>query len=129
MGKLLVLAYEHTKLVIVNTDVIIEHRIGNFASVVQIIIHEGQNHVTIKSFELICFVDIIVVAEHRHGETLAESARADKEEVAIGVLNLLYKSSLIDIVLVILANCHEVHHAVGNAYRFYCCILFFHTKL
>ena len=115
MGKLLVLAYEHTKFVIVNTDVIIEHRIGNSASVVQIFIHEGQNHVAIKSFELICCVDIIVVAEHRHCEALAESARADKEEVTVGVFYLLYKSSLIDIVIVILANCHEVHHAVGNA--------------
>ena len=85
--------------------------------------------VAIKSFELICCVDIIVVAEHRHGETLAESARADKEEVTVGVFYLLYKSSLIDIVIVVFANCHEVHHAVGNTQRFYCCILFFHTKL
>ena len=73
--------------------------------------------VAIKSFELICCVDIIVVAEHRHGETLAKTARAEKEEVAIGVLNLLYKSSLIDIVIVVFANCHEVHHAVWNAQR------------
>ena len=56
------------------------------------------------------------MTEHRHGEALAKAARADKEEeVAVGVLNLLYKSSLIDIVIVVFANCYEVHHAVGNA--------------
>ena len=63
--------------------------------------------VAIKSFELVSCIDVIVVMEHRHGETLAESARTDKEEVSVGVLNLLYKSGLIDIVIVVFANCHE----------------------
>ena len=71
--------------------------------------------VAIKSLKLVSCIDVIVVVEHRHCETLAKTARADKEEVAIGVLNLLNKSSLIDIVIVVFANCHEVHHAVGNA--------------
>ena len=71
--------------------------------------------VAIKSLKLVSCINVIVVTEHRHGETLAESARADKEEVSVGVFYLFYKSCLIDIVIVVFANCHEVHHAVGNA--------------
>ena len=71
--------------------------------------------VAIKSLKFVSCINVIVVAEHRHGEALAKTARADKEEVAVGVLNLLYKTSLVDIVIVVFANCHEVHHAVGNA--------------
>src|SRR5574344_2427581 len=85
--------------------------------------------VAIKSLKLVCRIYVIIMTKHRHGEALAKTARADKEEVTVGVLNLLYKSSLIDIVIVVFANCYEVHHAVGNTQRFYCCILFFHTKL
>ena len=84
-------------------------------------------YVAIKSFELICCVDVIVVAKHRHGETFAEPSGADEEEVAVGVLYLLNKTCLIDIVIVVFTNCHEVHHAVRYAQGFYCCILFFHT--
>ena len=79
----------------------------------------AYRQVTIKSLKLVSCINVIIVMWHRHGETLAESARADKKEVAVGVLNLLNKSSLIDIVIVVFANCHEVHHAVGNTQRFY----------
>ena len=82
--------------------------------------------VAIKSFELICCVDVIVVAEHRHGETFAEPSGADEEEVAVGVLFLLNKTCLIDIVIVVFTNCHEVHHAVRYAKRLAFYAIFIH---
>ena len=85
-------------------------------------INRAYIQVAIKSLKLVCRIYVIIVTEHRHGEALAKAAGADKEEVAVGVLNLLYKSSLIDIIIIVFANCHEVHHAVGNALGFSCCI-------
>ena len=82
--------------------------------------------VAIKSLKLVGRIDVIVVTEHRHGETFAEPSGADEEEVAVGVLYLLNKTCLIDIVIVVFANCHEVHHAVWNAQRLARYAIFIH---
>ena len=36
-----------------------------------------------KAFEFILLVDVVIVFEHGEGKTLAESARADKEEILV----------------------------------------------
>ena len=74
--------------------------------------------VAIKSFELICCVDIIIVAQHRHGQTLAKTTWAYEEEELVCSLHFLYKPRLVYIVAVVLADCHEVHHSVWYALCF-----------
>ena len=54
--------------------------------------------VTIPSLEVLGITDVIVMLQHRLGETLAKSAWTDKEEVLVGSLNLLYESSLVNII-------------------------------
>ena len=79
--------------------------------------------VAIQSLKLVCLIDVIVMTEHRHGEALAETAGADEEKVLVGSLHLFYKPCLIDIVAVVLAYSHEVHHTV----RYALCLFFYRS--
>ena len=39
--------------------------------------------IPIQLFELVLLVDVVIVVQHRHGETLAEAAGTDEEEEPI----------------------------------------------
>ena len=69
--------------------------------------------VAIQSLKLICSVNVVIVVKHGYGEALAETSGADEEKVLVGFFHLFYKPCLIDIVAVVLAYCHEVHHTIG----------------
>ena len=45
MSELLVLAYEHTQFVVIDTYVLVKHPVRNPASVVEVFVHEGEHHV------------------------------------------------------------------------------------
>ena len=79
--------------------------------------------VAIQSLELVNRIDVIIMTEHRQGEALAETAGADEEKVLVGFFYLLDKPCLIDIVTVVLAYCHEVHHTV----RYSLCLFFYRS--
>ena len=61
--------------------------------------------------------------EHRHGEALAEAARADEEEELVGALYLLDIACLVYLITVVAPHGHEVHHAVGDSLGVFTCIL------
>ena len=84
--------------------------------------------VAVKPFELVRRVDVVVMAQHREGEAFAEAARADEEEELVGVFHFLDEPCLVDIITVVLAYGHEVHHAVRYPFglSFYHC--FFHNR-
>ena len=82
----------------------------------------------IQSLKLVCLIDVIVMTEHRHGEALAETAGADEEKVLIGSLHLFYKPCLIDIVAIVFAHSHEVHHTVWYALCLFFYSFFVHNQ-
>ena len=84
--------------------------------------------VTIEFLELVSSIDVVVMIQHGQGEALAESARADKEEVSVGLFYFFYEPCLVHIIIIVLADCHEVHHAVRYALCFYLCCLAFHSR-
>ena len=71
--------------------------------------------VAVEPVEPVGGIDIIVVSEHRYGEALAESAGTDEEEVLVGIFHFLYEPCLVDIIAVVLAYGHKIHHSVGYA--------------
>ena len=79
--------------------------------------------VAVQVLKLIYSIDVVLVVKHRHREALAETARADKEKVLVGFFHLFYKPCLIDIVAVVLAYSHEVHHTV----RYALCLFFYRS--
>ena len=99
----------------------------------QILIAVGRRilsniQVAIELLESVSSVDVIVMAQHGQGEALAKSARADKQEVFVSLHHFLYKPCLVDIITIVLADIHEVHHAVRYALCFYLCCLAFHSR-
>ena len=51
-----------------------------------------------EAFKLILLVDVVIVFEHGEGKALAETARANEEEILIGIFDILDEGSLIYIV-------------------------------
>ena len=47
--------------------------------------------------KLVFLVDVIVILKHGEGECLAETARANEEEILVGFFYLLYERSLVHI--------------------------------
>ena len=82
--------------------------------------------IPIQLFELVLLVDVVIVVQHRHGETLAETARTDEEEVLVGFFHFLDEPCLVHIVTVILADSHKVHHTIRNAFCLLLACLLFH---
>ena len=68
-----------------------------------------------EAFELILLVDVVIVFEHGEGKALAESARADEEEIHVRFFYFLYEWGLVNIVTI---SCHyilKVLHSVRDA--------------
>ena len=78
--------------------------------------------VAIEPLKLVCRVDVVIVSQHRQGQTLAEASWANEEEKLVCSLHFLYKPRLVYIVAVVLADSHEVHHSVR--YSLCHCLLF-----
>ena len=85
--------------------------------------------VAVEPFVLVGIIDVVVVVQHRHRETLAEAAWTDEEEELVGLLHLLNEPRLIDIVAVVFAYSHEIHHTVGYAFCLFLYHLFFHKPM
>ena len=83
--------------------------------------------IAIEPLELLLLVDVIIVLQHGDSQALAESAGTDKEEVFVGIFYFLDEPGLIDIVTVVFADGHEVHHPVGDALGLGSCCSFFHN--
>ena len=54
---------------------------------------------------------------------------AVKEDILIRLLYLFNKPCLIDIVIIVFADIHEVHHSIRNALRFLFCSYIFHDHI
>ena len=74
-------------------------------------------------------VDIIIMSEHRQGEALSKTTWTDEEEEFVSVFHLLDKSRFVNIVAVILADIHEVHHAVRYTAGLHSCQCLFHISV
>ena len=71
-------------------------------------------------------VDIVIVTEHGQSQTLAEATGTDEEKILIRPFHFLDKPCLIDIVIIVLAYSHEVHHSVGDAFYLLLHLAIFH---
>ncbi len=69
----------------------------------------------VEHVELIGIIHVVVMAQHRQGEALAETARTDKEEKLVGALYLLDIAGFVYIITAVAPYRHEVHHAVGDS--------------
>ena len=69
-----------------------------------------------EPFEEVGLAHIVVLAQHVHQQRLAEAARADEEEIAVGTLNLGDEAGLIDIIVVGEAHVLPVLHPVGDSF-------------
>ena len=101
MGELLVLADEHTQLVVVHADVLVEHPAGNAAAVVYIFIKEREHHVRVVhgGFAIGLLSEAIVVVVGLH----------DFDELVHGVVELM--------VLRVVGE-HRAHLLFGEAHHF-----------
>ena len=52
-----------------------------------------------EAFKLILLVDVVIVFEHGEGKALAETARANEEEIHVRFFYILYEWGLVNIVL------------------------------
>ena len=77
--------------------------------------------VAIESLELIGSIDVVIMVQHRHSKALAETSWADEEEELVGSFHFLDKPCLIDIIAIVFAYSHEVHHAVRYALCLFLC--------
>ena len=68
-----------------------------------------------EALELILLVDVVIVFEHGEGKALAETARANEEEILIGIFDILDEGSLIYIVAIALYYILEILHSVRDA--------------
>ena len=66
--------------------------------------------------ELILLVDVIVVFEHGKSEALTETARANEEEILVGIFYILDERSLVHIVAILHHHVFKVLHAVRDAF-------------
>ena len=71
--------------------------------------------VTEKGFELVAGAHVVVVLQHIQREALAEAARTDEEEEAVRLLYHGDEAGLVHIIIIVLADIREVHHAVGKS--------------
>ena len=74
--------------------------------------------ITVEPLELVLLIYVVIVAQHRHGQALAEAAWAYEEEELVCSLHFLNKPRFVNIIAVVLADCHEVHHSVWYALCF-----------
>ena len=70
---------------------------------------------TEEGLELVLLVNVVVMFEHREGEALAKTARADIEEVLVGILYILDEWGLVHIVAILQDYILKVLHAVRYA--------------
>jgi hypothetical protein len=70
---------------------------------------------TEEGLKLVLLVDVVVMFEHGEGEALAKTARANIEEVHIGVFYIFDEWGLVYIVTIPLPNILKVLHAVWYA--------------
>ena len=68
-----------------------------------------------EAFKLILLVDVVIVFEHGEGKALAETARANEEEILVGFFYLLYERSLIHIVTILFYDILKILHAIWYA--------------
>ena len=74
--------------------------------------------ITVEPLELVLLIYVVIVAQHRHGQALAEAAWAYEEEESIGFFYLFNEPCLVNIVIIVFADCYEVHHSVWYALCF-----------
>ena len=100
VGKLLVLADEHTQLLIVNADVLIEHPLGQSTPVAYIFIKERENHVGVvhRCLSVCVFRETVVIVIRLH----------NLDEFIDGVVEL--------VILTILSK-HLAHLFFGEAHH------------
>ncbi len=60
-------------------------------------------------------MNVVVIFEHREGEALAESARANIKEILVGLLYIFYEGGLIYIVAILQDDILKVLHTVWYA--------------
>ena len=72
--------------------------------------------VAVKGVELVAGTHIIVMLQDVHREALAEAAGADEEEEAVGLLYQGDEVGFVHVVIILLADEGEVHHAVGQTF-------------
>ena len=65
--------------------------------------------------KLVFLVDVIVILKHGEGKCLAETARANEEEILVGFFYLLYERSLVHIVTILFYDILKILHAVWYA--------------
>ena len=70
---------------------------------------------TEEGLKLVLLVDVVVMFEHREGEALAKTARANIEEVHIGIFYIFDEWGLVYIVTIPFPNILKVLHAVRYA--------------
>ena len=71
--------------------------------------------VTEKGFELVTGAHVVVLSQQVQREALAEAARTDEEEEAVRLLYHGDEAGLVHIIIIVLADIREVHHAVGKS--------------
>ena len=70
---------------------------------------------TEEGLKLVLLVDVVVMFEHGEGEALAKTARANIEEVLVGILYILDEWGLVHIVAILQDYILKVLHAVRYA--------------
>ena len=65
--------------------------------------------------KLVFLIDVIVILKHGEGKCLAETARANEEEILVGFFYLLYERSLVHIVTILFYDILKILHAVWYA--------------
>ena len=68
-----------------------------------------------EAFELILLVDVVIVFEHGEGKALAETARANEEEIHVRFFYFLYEWGLVNIVTISFHYILKVLHSVRDA--------------
>ena len=58
---------------------------------------------------------IIVMLQHIQRQTFAETTRTDKEKITVGAFYQRDIHGLVHIIIIVLADIREVHHAVGKS--------------
>ena len=68
-----------------------------------------------EAFKLILLVDVVIVFEHGEGKALAETARANEEEIHVRFFYFLYEWGLVNIVTISFHYILKVLHSVRDA--------------
>ena len=69
-----------------------------------------------ECLKLVAGAHVVVVLQHIQREALAEAARTDEEEEAVRLLYHGDEAGLVHIIIIVLADIREVHHAVGKSF-------------